>query len=103
MPVILPSLPFAASASLPELIWVLASLIGSYMAASAWLCADQPRTRLKNVVRTAASGMFLLVGVIAVFTPPPVSPTWLSVLTPMAIAFGVTAMALLSVIDEQVN
>lgn len=97
----IPSLPFLPSASLPELVWVLASLIGTWLAARAWWAAGQPRSRLKNGIRMLASGVFLVDGVIAMLNGPAQNPTWLSVLTPMAITFGVVSMALLSVIDEQ--
>lgn len=97
----IPSLPFLPSASLPELVWVLASLFGTCLAASAWLKDARPRLRLKNGIRMVGSGLFLATGVAAMFNPPAANPSWLSVLTPMVISFGVFGMALLSVIDEQ--
>lgn len=97
----IPSLPFLPSASLPEVVWVTVSLIGTVVSIQAWLNDTKPRARLKNGIRSVTSGAFCLTGLGAMFNPPPANPTWLSVLTPIVIAFGVFSMSLLSVIDEQ--
>ena len=87
--------------SLPEVVWVVSAFIGTWVATQGWHLATMPRDRLKNGIRIAGSGMLLLNGLLAAFTPPAVNPTWLSVFTPMAIAFSASGMALLSVIDKQ--
>lgn len=97
----IPSLPFLPTASLPEVVWVAVSLIGTWVSLRAWARDTQPRIKLKNAVRAIASGVFMANGVAAMFTRPPETPTWLSVLTPMVFSFGAFSMALLSVIDEQ--
>lgn len=99
----IPSLPFLPSASLPEVLWVTASLIGLWVAASAWFSGRNPRAYLKNGIRAVVSLVFLADGVAAMLTPPVANPTWLSVITPMTCAFAAFSMALLSVIDEQTN
>jgi hypothetical protein len=96
-----PSLPYLPSVSLPEVVWVAASAIAMAMAMRAWARWPQPRARLKNLLRTIASAAALGCGLISAATPPATNPTWLSVITPMTIAFVTVAMALLSVIDEQ--
>lgn len=97
----LPNLPFLPSASLPEAVWVTVSLVGTWISVVSWAKNYNPRVRLKNAIRSIASGVFLADGVASMFTAPASNPTWLSVLTPMVICFGVFSMALLSVIDEQ--
>lgn len=98
---IIPSLPFLTTASLPEVVWIVVSLVAMAISTGAWFRDARPRVRLKNLIRAGTSGVFFACGVASAFTPPPVNPTWLSVLTPMTFAFGVTSMALLTVIDEQ--
>lgn len=97
----IPSLPFLPTASLPEVVWILASLFGLVLTARAWGHPSTHAQRLKHAIRALVSILFLVCGVASAYTPPAVNPTWLSVFTPITIAVAVVSMALLSVIDEQ--
>lgn len=97
----LPSVPGAPTLSLPELVWLLGALAGCLLAARAYHLAGQSRVRLKNAIRLTSSAACLMTGVLSALTPPPVSPTMLSVLVPITIAFACLGMALVSVIDVQ--
>ena len=97
----IPSLPFLPSANILEILWVAAGCVATLLAWRSWHTASSHRIKLKNIVRCMASAVFTFNGILAMFTQPPASISWLSVLTPLAIVFGVTSMALLSVIDEQ--
>lgn len=89
--------------SLLEVMWVLAAAIGTYLSVRAWWRATRPRTKLKSTIRTVACAVLMADGCIAMATPPPATPTWLSVMNPIAVTIGVTAMALLTVVDVQVK
>lgn len=97
----LPSLPFLPTVSLPELVWLTSALAACILAVRSYRLAGDSRTRLKNMVRFTSSAVCCLTGFLAAMTPPPAIPTFLSVLTPMAIAFACAGMALVSVIDVQ--
>lgn len=97
----IPSLPLFPTASLPELVWLASALAGVAVTLMAWRQARSWPTRTKNMIRLASNGLFLVVGVMAVATPPVANPTWLSVLTPLAIAWATVGMTLIAVIDQQ--
>jgi hypothetical protein len=102
VPVIpIPSLPFFPSASLPELVWVTTALVAILASVHAWRRISEPSTRLKNAIRAVGSVPLLVTGIMAMLNPPQPTPTLLSLLTPMAIAFTCMGMALICVIDEQ--
>lgn len=98
----IPSIPAFPNASLPELVWVVCSLVSMLLAIKQGRLEDgHSRTKLKNGIRFASALTLLGVGLMAMTTPPPASPTWLSVFTPLAISLATAGMATLSLIDEQ--
>jgi hypothetical protein len=97
----IPSVPFFPNASLPELVWLASSLTGAILTLMAWRKARAWQARMKNALRLASNVLFVVVGMMAMSTPPALNPTWLSVLTPMAIAAASVGMTFIAVIDEQ--
>lgn len=97
----IPSLPFLETASIYEVLWGLASMVSFWLAIASWQCASAPRYRLKAAIRVAISVVFLIDGVLAMFTPGVQRPTMLSVITPMTFVLSAAGMALLAVTDEQ--
>lgn len=97
----LPSLPFFPTTSLPEVVWLGCALAACVLAVRSYRLSSDSRTRLKNGVRFTSGAACGLTGVLAAMSPPPVTPTFLSVLTPVTIAFTCAGMALVSVIDVQ--
>lgn len=97
----IPSLPWFPDASVPEIVWATASLIGTWLAVLSWRRSSDHTIRLKCALRAVSCALFLLTGLLSLWTPPVPTPTLLSVTAPIAIAVGATVMALLSVIDTQ--
>lgn len=97
----IPSLPQFPTASLPELIWLASALTGAVLTLKVWRHARSWPTRSKNLIRLTSNGLFLVVGLLAVATPPVANPTWLSVLTPLAIAWAAVGMTFIAMIDQQ--
>lgn len=97
----LPSLPFFPTTSLPEVVWLGSALAACILAVRSYRLSSDSRTRLKNGVRFTSGAVCCLTGFLAALSPPPLIPTFLSLLTPITIAFACAGMALVSVIDVQ--
>ena len=97
----IPSIPYIPNASLPELVWLASSLTGAILTLMAWRKARAWPARAKNALRLASNLLFVVVGLMAMSTPPAANPSWLSVLTPLAIAVASVGMTFIAVIDEQ--